>query len=153
MKTGTRFTIVKGIGSDTSELGSFDSSLISAGISDYNLVKVSSILPANMEQKDSVTLVGGEAIYIAYASKTTSKSESIAAAIAVALPKDPSKVGVIMEVSNECSEEKAIQTAESLAIVALKKRGCEVDRVLSCGVSTVGINGVYTTVFAGIAMY
>lgn len=153
MKIGTHFVLVKGTGSDVSALGSFDSALLEAGISDYNLVKVSSIMPANMTLEKSVNLPGGNVIFIAYATKTILSNDLIAAAIAVAMPVDKSKIGVIMEVSDTCSEKEAIEKAESLAVNAMRKRNLEVEKVLSCGTSSVGNGSNYTTVFAGIAMY
>lgn len=153
MKIGTRFVLVKGVGTDASPLGSFDSALIDAGVSDYNLVKVSSIMPANMVIENSISLPGGDAVFIAYATKTLSSNDTMAAAIAVAMPIDKSKIGVIMEVSDTCSEKEAIEKAEELAIASMKKRNLAIDNVISCGISSVGNESYFTTVFAGIAMY
>lgn len=153
MKTGTRFALVKGVGIDYSSIGSFDSSLLSAGVSEYNLVKVSSILPANMIFEKNIDIDAGDVVFIAYATKTVKSSSQVAAAIAIALPKDKSQIGVIMEVTNDSDENKAIEEAIHLAKNAMTKRGFEVERVLSCGISAIGSLEEYTTVFAGVVMF
>ena len=153
MKTGTRFALVKGVGIDYSSIGSFDSSLLSAGVSEYNLVKVSSILPANMIFEKNIDIDAGDVVFIAYATKTVKSSSQVAAAIAIALPKDKSQIGVIMEVTNDSDENKAIEEAIHLAKNAMNKRGFEVERVLSCGISAIGNLEEYTTVFAGVVMF
>ena len=40
------YTIVSGVGKGLTSLSAFDNALLNAGVGDYNLVKVSSILPA-----------------------------------------------------------------------------------------------------------
>ena len=47
------FYIASGVGRDMYELVSFDNALINAGLSNYNLLRVSSILPTGCKQKET----------------------------------------------------------------------------------------------------
>ncbi|MBR3204593.1 pyruvoyl-dependent arginine decarboxylase [Candidatus Saccharibacteria bacterium] len=93
------FFITQGIGVGKSELVAFDDALIQAKISNYNLVKISSILPKRaVQQLHKISLTEGSILPTAYATVSSkSKGDILATAIAVGIPKDPNSVGVIME--------------------------------------------------------
>lgn len=92
------YKLSSGIGKDVYPLVAFDKALLNAEIGDYNLIKVSSILPSGCEVSKALTIKKGAPVLCAYA--TVSSNESgcqLATAIAVGIPKDESLTGVIME--------------------------------------------------------
>ena len=92
MHLASNFTFVKGIGKDCkNELLSFDTALCSAGIGNYNIVRVSSILPSYAVQKENIEVTKGSVLYVAYATKTIFGVGRIASAISVGIPLNPRK--------------------------------------------------------------
>ena len=105
--------ISKGIGVSRKGLPSFDKALLNAGVGNYNLVRLSSILPAEHEWISVEELPSqypeGSLLPTAYSTITSDiLGDTIVSTIGVGIPKDPSKVGVIMEYSDKnISEEQA----------------------------------------------
>lgn len=96
--TPNTFCLVKGAGEARTRLNAFDKALLAAGIGDTNIVRMSSIVPPSARRVDTVDLPKGGLIPTAYAHIDSETSgEIISAAVAVALPEDPSLPGVIME--------------------------------------------------------
>lgn len=119
-----KYFITTGCGNSTYELNAFDNALLSSGIADYNLVKLSSILPAECIQVNSVDLSKGSFLHTAYSSFIENQpGRTISAAIAIAIPRDKSAPGVIMETAGEYD----IVTADSIVTVmvqiAMQARG------------------------------
>ena len=71
------FTIVSGVGKSKFALVAFDNALRDAGIGDYNIVKVSSILPANCEYSENISPMNGSIIYAAYSTITVEQGETV----------------------------------------------------------------------------
>lgn len=103
------YKICTGIGTGSSKLNAFDSALISAGIANYNLVKISSILPPNSIEKELVTLSIGRLLPCAFAFQfSKAKGEKITAGVAIGIPEDFNEHnGVIMEISGIMSKKIA----------------------------------------------
>lgn len=59
------YKIVSGVGKSKYALVSFDNALRNAGIGDFNIVKVSSILPINCKYSESIPLKKGSILYAA----------------------------------------------------------------------------------------
>lgn len=96
----SKFFLVSGASEGFSKLNSFDGALLNAGIGNTNLVKMSSIIPPKCEEIAPVKLPYGALVPVAYSYITSDlQGEIIAASIAVALPEDESKPGLIMEYS------------------------------------------------------
>lgn len=114
MTIPTSFYIAKSFAEGSSELTAFDNALLKAGMGNYNLLKVSSILPPNAARISKIDLPLGALIPTAYSHYTSQNvSEIISAGIAVGIPKiDNSKNGVIMELSGPMNKE----TTEDLLI-------------------------------------
>lgn len=95
------FMITSGKGTNQlSPLVAFDAALINAGISDYNLVKISSILPAGAQKCEKITVNKGFPIWTAYSTVSSNDPGTIlATAVSIGIPEDPNSVGVIMETS------------------------------------------------------
>src|SRR5256712_4449021 len=73
-------------------LNAFDNALLAAGIGNINLVKDSSILPPEVPVIDLPKIKPGAIVPTAYAAMTSATpGETIAAAIAYAVPADPAQ--------------------------------------------------------------
>lgn len=149
-----KFFLNAGLGYGNCSLTSFDDALLNAGVGNYNLLKVSSILPAGCIQTDYINVIEGSPLHIAYASISSNiRKDIISAAVAVGIPTDKTKVGVIMEFSGHELENYAKKVVASMVEEAMKKRKYELDRILisSCEVSS--SDGEYVTAFSGLAMW
>ncbi len=146
------FVMVRGVGRGSTPLNAFDSALHDAGVSQFNLVKVSSILPPGVPPAETLSLVPGSLLPIAYGAKVSStRNERITAAVAVAIPESSAEIGVIMEYSGELSPEDAHRLVEGMAREAMAMREIPVREVRVASVSTVVEDGP-TAVFAGVAL-
>ncbi len=92
----------KGVGTDKKELQSFESALRDAGISQLNLVQVSSIFPPNCKEisrEEGLTKISpGEIIYVVLARHNSNeKNRLVSASIGVAKPKDEKHYGYLSE--------------------------------------------------------
>ncbi len=124
-------------------LNAFDNALMEVGLADYNLLKVSSVFPPGAELIDEVDIPPGSVVpcvYTSFVSKEPGKR--IAAAMGVSIPEDPSKAGVVMEFSGECSSEDAKEETKRMVKAAMERRDieeyrmksvCVEHRVESCG--------------------
>lgn len=143
-----------GVGEGATLLNSFDDALLKAGIGNYNLIKISSILPAKCKQQESITVEEGMILYTAYASIASDVEDTcVSAAISVGIPEDNEKVGVIMEYSGFVEKEIAIIQVEKMVYDAMLNRRCEKYdiKTVSCE-GKVGSKGIITA-FAGIAIW
>lgn len=150
------YLISSSIGRGDTKLTSFDCALLESGVANYNLVRVSSILPSHMTKRDAIDIPEGTPINTAYATITTNLSASvISAAVAVGIPTDENCVGIIMEYSDYCSEIDAIDTVEKMVQEAMRNRGYEIKEIESVCASTAirDSNTKYATAFACIAMW
>jgi arginine decarboxylase len=80
-------------------LNAFDAALLNAGVGNTNLMKISSILPPGCNEITlPEVLPPGILLPTAWVSYNSNNSnEQISAAVAAAIPHDPSRAGVIME--------------------------------------------------------
>ena len=135
-------------------LTSFDSALLSSGIANYNLVKISSILPAGSIECDCVPLKEGSILHTAYASLTSNQEGStISAAVGVAIPQDDSKVGVIMEYAAYCTKQDALDQIHLMLKEAMENRGCPIREIRSASSEVVVPKDEYVTVFAALSIW
>ena len=154
MVIGKSFSMVSGLGTNRySEIESFDLSLINAGIGDYNLVKLSSILPPRTQFRNEIELSKGEILYLAYAHKTIFSSGIVSSAIAVGIPVNPMDVGVIMETSGLQEKDIIEDYAREMVIRAMKKRNIQIEKVMSTSIQAKGKENLYTTTFAGLCIF
>ncbi len=144
--------ICAGVGRGETLLTAFDQALRNAGVGDYNLLKVSSIVPPGARVSQTIEVPRGSLLPIAYGSiSSTDKGEVISAAVSVALPADESHVGVIMEFSGYTSEERAREIVRRMAEEAMRYRGIPVREIIVKSASA-RIEGP-TSVFAGVALW
>ncbi|MBQ9910083.1 MAG: arginine decarboxylase, pyruvoyl-dependent [Lachnospiraceae bacterium] len=148
------YYINSGSGVEKSELVSFDSALSHAGISNYNLVRVSSILPGDCVRKDAVDEIPGSILYTAYGSISSSvEGETIASAICIGLPKDEHQIGVIMEFSGVCTEETARKKVLAMTKKAMSNHNIPCRDYLLSSAWATAVKGKCTTVISAVAMW
>jgi arginine decarboxylase len=120
-----------------SELNAFDVALLKSGVGNTNLVKMSSILPPNCLKVSEIKLPAGDLVPVAYAAITSSKKgEVISAAVAIAIPKDKTKNGLIMEYEDKnVTKEEAESRVIEMAKWGMDYRGYEIEKIESIAVS------------------
>lgn len=132
----TRFFLTAGSAEGYTPLNAFDAALLDASVGDVNLVKLSSILPPGCELSETpFELAPGSLTPVAYASITSHlPGETIAAAVAVAVPADPELPGVIMEYSARGSRQSAEEIVREMARKSFEYRNRELKEILSTSV-------------------
>ncbi len=125
-------TLVVGKGEGKTHLTAFDKALLSAGIGNYNLLKVSSILPPHVEITEEFSIPLGALLPIAYGSISSDKpGEKITAAIGIGIPENPEEVGMIMEFTGKCPKDEAIKIVEEMVRESFEMRGQTLKEVRS----------------------
>ncbi len=146
------YTTGAGVGVSMFELVSFDRALREAGFADYNLLRVSSIIPPSAMQCHTIEVPKGAFLPTAYGVFTSNEEGArIAAAVSLAIPTDPNEVGVIMETEGYMSQTEAHELVSAMAEEAMDDRNLKIARL-----EVVAIEATverYTTVFAGVALW
>lgn len=127
----THYYISSGCGTSNNRLVAFDNALMNAGISNYNLVRVSSILPEQVKRSDRVNLRHGSPLLTAYATVSSDKPGiHLSTAIAVGIPVRDEDIGIIMECEGESASEtedvarEMVQEAMKNHNIAIKDIQC-----------------------------
>lgn len=170
--------LTRGVGRHPEKLASFELALRDAGIAEYNIVRVSSILPPHCKlipRKDGVTrLTPGQVLFTVLAESATNEANRlIASSIGVAIPRDRSHYGYLSEHHSYGEKERrAGDYAEDLAAEMLATvLGVDFDpdsawderrerwrisgkivRTRNITQSAVGRGGVWTTVVAAAVL-
>lgn len=148
------YYITSGVGYGNTELNSFDSALFNSGVANYNLVRISSILPAAAEERAVISLKEGGVLHTAYASISTNLlNQTVSSAIAVGIPVENTKVGVIMEFSDYCTKEIAKKKVIEMVNEAMKMRSYQVKEIKTSVVEATSKESPFVTAFAGIAIW
>ena len=149
-----KFKISSGAGFAFQELVAFDSALIAAGISNYNLLRVSSILPINCCQAEVLDKKEGSALLVAYGS-TTSRTfgETIASAVGIGIPEDDAQVGVIMEFAGSCGADFAAEQVKEMVAAAMKNHGISCRDILVSSTEAIVPIGEYAAVISAVALW
>ena len=149
------YKISSGTGYGEQRITAFDSALLHAGVGNYNLVRLSSILPLDSKRKRKIEKPLGALLPIAYAVESTNvPGRQISAAVAIGFPadKDAEHCAVIMEYEGECSEEKAVKVVTSMVCEGFKKRGWKLERMEIASETAFGPDdGSWVTAFACVA--
>ena len=117
------YFLVSGSSEGYTRLNAFDGALLNAGVGNTNLVKVSSIIPPHCKEIQPITLPEGTIVPTAYAFISSDiPGEIISAAVAVALPKDDDRPGLIMEYSARGHKEEIELIARNMAREGMKMR-------------------------------
>jgi arginine decarboxylase len=94
--------LTQGVGKHREKLSSFEMALRSAGIAQYNLVRVSSIFPPHaklISKKDGLKLLKpGQILYVVMSENATNEPHRlVASSVGVAVPKDRAQYGYLSE--------------------------------------------------------
>lgn len=131
------YFFAKGSSEGNTPLNAFDGALIDAGVGNFNLVKVSSIIPPNCQEGKGIIIPSGSLVPTAYASIISDiPGEIISAAVAIALPKDKDVPGLIMEYSARGHKEEIESIVKNMAKEGMAKRNTQVDKIISDSVES-----------------
>ncbi len=151
-KTPTKYFLVAGSSEGYTELNSFDGALLNAGIGNTNLIKVSSILPPNCNFINPIKLPYGALVPIAYASITSQlEGEVISAAVAVAIPEDITKPGLIMEYSARGRHKDIEEIVRNMAKKGMEQRQESLKEIKSISIEHKVLK--IGTAFAGVVLW
>ena len=146
----SKFKIVKGVGKSLYPLVAFDIALQNAGIGDYNLVKVSSILPAGCMYTENIDMIKGSILYAAYASSTISFGQSSSVGVAIAKACSFDENGVIFE---HTALDDPTDVLKGMCISAMDSRNRKIDHINLCTQTIVGEENLYVSAIAAVVMW
>jgi arginine decarboxylase len=172
------FFLTKGVGRHKENLASFEVALRDAGISSFNLVTVSSIIPPGCRQiskeQGIEILKPGEIVFIVLARNSTNEPHRLlAASVGLAIPKDETvhgylsewhEFGVTEDEAGEYSEDLAAQMlASTLGLdfdiniswderEQVFKSSGKIIKTANITQSAVAVKGQWTTVVAGAVL-
>ncbi len=125
----TKMALTSGGAEGSTRLNAFDHALLAAGIGNINLIKVSSIVPPDIELIELPFIPGGSLTPMAYATITSDvPGEMIAAAVAAGFHR-PDHYGVIMEYSGKCTAKEASERVIAMVEEAFTTRGIALDDI------------------------
>ena len=149
-----KYIIRSSVGKSDHSLGAFDDALLRAGVGNYNLIKVSSILPPACVFEEEITLARGALLPSAYALIFSADvGMTISAAVAVGIPEDPSMNGVIMEHSAVASGEKTENIVRTYARQAMQARGLAIKDIISASSEVTVMSDEIHCAFAAVSMW
>lgn len=131
-----KYFMVTGTGEGDSPLTAFDAALLAAGLGNYNLVKMSSIMPPRARPSGSLheDVPPGSLLPVAYGFITCDvPGQVISAAVAAGLTDDPASYGVIMEHKGPLPAADVERQVAAMTREALGRRGLPVREVLVAG--------------------
>ncbi len=154
IETPSKFFLVSGTSEGFTLLNAFDGALLASGVGDTNLVKMSSILPPGCQEMNPrpVSLPQGALVPIAYASLCSgTPGEVISAAVAIGIPEDETRAGLIMEYSAR-AEESVVKAQVKKMVekgMDLRKRAVKDIMAISATYRVASIGAV----FAGVVLW
>lgn len=154
IKTPTRFFLVSGSSDGFSLLNAFDGALLASGVGDTNLVKMSSILPPGCKEIDPppVQMPQGALIPVAYASLCSDvPGEVISAAVAIGIPKDENRAGLIMEYSAKAEEDVVVEQVKKMVEKGMDRRNRPIKEIMA--ISATYKVAAIGAVFAGVVLW
>ena len=149
-----KYKLTSGVGKGIYQLVAFDAALIGAGISNYNLLKVSSILPPASQKEEHISVVEGSPLLIAYgAISSNTLGEKIAAAVGVGIPVNPKQVGVIMEFAGKCSADEAKKQVVDMVRIGMLNHGIPYKEIETSCVEAVVSDDKWVSVISAIPLW
>ena len=123
-KKVTKAAATAGHAEGSTPLNAFDNALLAAGIGNVNLVKISSIIPPDVDIVDLPRIKPGILVPTAYACVTSQvPGEVISAAVGYALPEDRTKAGIIMEHQDRVPKDTSERMIRQMLEEAFRVRG------------------------------
>jgi arginine decarboxylase len=154
IKTPTKFFLVSGSSDGFSLLNAFDGALLASGVGDTNLVKMSSILPPGCQEMNPrpVVMPQGALVPIAYASLCSDvPGEIISAAVAIGIPEDEDRAGLIMEYSARAEESVVVDKVKKMVEKGMEMRNRAIKDIMAISATyKVASTGA---VFAGVVLW
>lgn len=149
-----KYIIRSSVGKSKHPLVAFDDALLRAGVGNYNLIKVSSILPPACILKDEITLARGALLPSAYAAIFSADvGTTISAAVAVGIPENSTDNGVIMEHSAVARKEETEEAVRTYVRQAMAERKLKIKDIISASIEvTVASDEIYCA-FATVSMW
>ncbi len=126
------FSLVTGKAEGNTKLTAFDNALLSANVGDYNIVKISSIIPPGCVFISDFKIDSGSIVYCAYGFIICDlPGEIISSAVAVVVPNDYAiEPGLIMEYSSRCIKNASEEKVKSMAIEGMTYRKKDIKDIL-----------------------
>lgn len=149
----SNFCVVSGTGKSQFPLAAFDNALCNAGIGDFNLVKVSSILPVNCTYQEHLPQGDGSILYAAYATVTVKEGETASAAVAVAIPSATNLSGVIFETSAYNARQNMENNVRTMCCEAMKNRNKEFSEIKSVSEEITGEKDYFTAAISAVVLW
>lgn len=137
VNTPNVFSLVRGSSEGRTKLNAFDNALLNAGVGDTNLMRMSSILPPGAMQRDiqDLDLPPGGLIPLAYATiDSTTPGRLISSAVAVGIPEDDTKPGVIMEFEDHGHLDNVEKIVRQMVVDAFEYRDRALKEIRSIGI-------------------
>ena len=154
IETPSKFFLVSGSSEGFTLLNAFDGALLASGVGDTNLVKMSSILPPGCQEMAPrpVSLPQGALVPMAYASLCSdAPGEVISAAVAIGIPQDETRAGLIMEYSARAEESIVKAQVKKMVEKGMELRNRAIKDVMAISatyrVASIG------AVFAGVVLW
>lgn len=147
------YSLVSGVGKSKHKLSAFDDALRKAGIGDYNLVKVSSILPSGCRYCSKIPEGDGRMLLAAYSTITVSAGEKAETAVAVAVPQSSNDSGVIFETSLLNSNQQAANIVQEMCTEAMIKRNRSAKSIECSSQQISGEEGIFVSAISAVVMW
>lgn len=149
-----KFMISSGVGVAEEKLLSFDNALITASISNFNLLKVSSILPVNCKRADRIDIPEGSALLTAYGTLSSdTPGEVIASAVGVGIPKQSGDIGMIMECAGACTKEYVEALVYKMVKKAMDNHNIPCKEILCSSIEKVVPEKEFVTVISAVTLW
>lgn len=148
------YHISSGKGNSTFELVSFDKALIDAGISNYNLLRVSSILPSGCKKCLTIDLKQGSPLLVAYG--TISSNEAgrlISSAVGIGIPFNNSDIGIIMEYSGFTEANEAEETVKQMIIDSMNNHNVKLNQIELSSIEGIVPESGFLSVISSVALW
>jgi arginine decarboxylase len=147
-----RYYLGASAGHGSSPINAFDAALRSSGFADYNLLRVSSILPASAVRTESIPLEKGSLLPCVYACiHSSNEGLTISAVVALGIPERTSDIGVIMEYSALSPLSETEEKCRMMVEEAFNLRNLQLKRIDVIS-SQAAVQGI-TCAFAGVALF
>lgn len=149
----TGVALTQGAGTGGSPLNAFDNALRDGGIADFNLIKVSSIVPPGvpvMRLKPQAQPISGEGLMVPtiYIEMTSDQvGAELAAAVGAGVPGSSGGAGIVFVASCEGSQQQAEQSVSEMVKEGMEKKGTPAGAIQVASAHTV-VREPWTTVLA-----
>ena len=156
-----RFFLTSGTGTGSTPLNAFDQALLNSRVGDFNLIKLSSILPPGCQQIEigDYKYPPGALIPVAFGAKKEGIKGFIpqgflSAAVAVGIPKEDARPGLIMETSGFYPDDTTCEErVRNMVLEGMGYRSRSVKKILSISANILCLDiGQAGAVFAAVVL-